>query len=65
MQRSVSIIVFFIDKHFKVISFGTLISEIRASTLLDLFFSYLALQKVTLSILPTHFTKHPTAVDLF
>ena len=44
---------------------STLISEIRASTLLDLFFSYLALQKVILSILPTHFTKHPTAVDLF
>ena len=29
------------------------------------FFSYFASQKVTLSILPTYFTKHPTAVDLF
>ena len=30
-----------------------------------IFFSYLAPQKGTLSILPTHFTKHPAAVDLF
>ena len=29
------------------------------------FFSYLAPQKVTLYILPTHFTKHSAAVDLF
>ena len=29
------------------------------------FFSYLAPQKATLSILPTHFTKHPAAMDIF
>ena len=29
------------------------------------FFSYLASQKTTLSILPTHFTKHLAAVGLF
>ena len=29
------------------------------------FFSYLTPQKVTSSILPIHFTKHPAAVDLF
>ena len=34
--------------------------SIRASTAVELFFfSYLAPQKATLSILPTHFTKHP------
>ena len=30
-----------------------------------IFFSYLASQKVTLSILPTHFTKYPATMDLF
>ena len=30
-----------------------------------IFFSYLAPQKVILSILPTHFTKYPAVVDLF
>ena len=29
------------------------------------FFSYLTPKKVTLSILPTHFTKHPASVDVF
>ena len=40
-------------------------SEFRASTTVELFFSYLAPQKVILSILPIHFTKHPAVVDLF